>query len=535
MSRRWMKIAVFATVVLAFMVRVWHLDVRSIWFDEAFSWTLSSFGPLEIIQRTGSDCHPPFYYLMLWGWIKLFGDSLWAMRLLSAVCGTAAVWVAWRVGKEAIEWTSPPVENVNSQQDAETIQTGDLVGLMFAMFVASSAFQIHWSGEIRMYAMLSLVYLSSVWFGLLALRHHQTSTKPLIGFVVSSALMMYTHNFGLFSFVAVCATLTAMAWWRERKDAHFRASRMSGRLILASGIAGLLYVPWLPYLLHQRSQVAANYWVSRFSWTQLALAWDGLVFPENSYGSWQATRGYVVLAVTLIVLLTLLIRPRGVDFLSLMLTAIPATLAVGISITSTSIVSYRFFVLIHLSALLAVARDLQKWLEPVAALAMAVLLFANGLWIHHQYAEQLDSGSHSGTRDAMAWLDSVRTPDENVYVLHSCLYFSMKYHAADRQHVVLCTPQGNVVHYTGAPVLVENERRDLDALTDTAGRVWVVDCTGFTAGYSRPFFPGGLKWKEEKRFSCPHSFEGQVVVSEYRFEHEDTSHATKNNKNRGEP
>ena len=135
MSRRWMKIAVFATVVLAFVLRVWHLDVRSIWFDEAFSWTLSSFGPLEIIQRTGSDCHPPFYYLMLWGWIKLFGDSLWAMRLLSAVCGTAAVWVAWRVGKEAIEWTSPPVEKADSDPG---IATGDLVGLMFAMFVASS-------------------------------------------------------------------------------------------------------------------------------------------------------------------------------------------------------------------------------------------------------------------------------------------------------------------------------------------------------------------------------------------------------------
>jgi len=527
-----MNMAVFTTVVVAFLLRVWHLNARSIWFDEAFSWTLSSkFGPVEIIQRTGNDCHPPFFYLVLWGWIKVFGESLWAMRLFPAVCGTATVWVAWRVGKEAVEWITPSQDEANADRSSNA---GDRVGLMFAMFVASSAFQIHWSGEIRMYAMLSLVYLLSAWLGLLALRNHQASTKPLIGFVITSALMMYTHNYGLFSFVAVCATLTAMAWWRERKDVQFRASRMTGRLILASGIAGLLYVPWLPYLFQQRSQVAANYWVSRFSWTQLALAWDGLIFPENSYGSWQATRGFVALVVTLIVLLALLIRPRTADFLSLMLTAIPATLAIGMSMASTSIIAYRFFVLIHLSALLAVARDLQKWLEPVAAVGMAVVLFGDGLWIHHRYTEQLDADSRTGTREAMAWLDSVRSPDENVYVLHSCLYFSMKFHAANRDRVILCTPEGNVVHYTGKPVLVENERRDLDALTEKEGRVWVVDCTGFTAGYSRPFLPGGLKWKEEKRFSCPHAFEGQVVVSEYQFKQDDPSQTTKKQDNRGE-
>ena len=112
MSRRWSGIALFVTLAVAFVLRVWNPNGRSIWFDEAFSWTLCrEFGPLEIIQRTGNDVHPPFYYLVLWAWMRVFGESLWAMRFLSGIFGTVTVWLASIVGKEAAKISTRPMES----------------------------------------------------------------------------------------------------------------------------------------------------------------------------------------------------------------------------------------------------------------------------------------------------------------------------------------------------------------------------------------------------------------------------------------
>ncbi|MEI7699380.1 MAG: glycosyltransferase family 39 protein [Planctomycetia bacterium] len=513
MSRRWTALALSATIAFAFLLRVWHLASRSIWFDEAFSWTLcSEFGPLEIIRRTGEDVHPPFYYVVLWGWIRAVGDSLWAMRFLSVLCGTLTVWMAYHAGKEAFRVSA------RSPKDEEQAQAGELVGLVFAMLVASSAFQIHWSGEVRMYALLSLLFLLTVYFGLRALNYPHASTRPLVGFTICSTLMLYTHNYGLFSFVAIGVSLVVLAWWRERQEKAFCNSRILRRIMIAGSIAGLLFVPWLPSLMHQRSQVVGNYWISPFSLTQLAIAWDGVIFPENSYGQWQKSRGEIALVITALILIALQVRARAVDVLLLMLTMIPAVLAIGISMASSSIIAYRLFVLIHLSALMAVARGLQKWLDPIGALALGVVLTADGLWIHSEFLSQLDLANRRGPRGAMEWLDSVRSSEDSVYVLHSCVYFSLRYHASDRDRIILCTPAENIVHYTGRPILREKERHDLSALTEDVNkgrRVWVVDCTGYSAGYRRPFLPEVLRFRSDKKFVSPYSFEGTVSVTEY--------------------
>ena len=85
-----------AVLLAAFVLRCWNVSARPIWFDEAFSWTLvTQFDPLEVIDRTSRDVHPPLYYLILWCWVRVFGESLLAMRMLSAVLGTASVLVAY--------------------------------------------------------------------------------------------------------------------------------------------------------------------------------------------------------------------------------------------------------------------------------------------------------------------------------------------------------------------------------------------------------------------------------------------------------
>src|SRR5438132_662745 len=76
-------------------LRVCHLDVSEITTDEAFSWRLIQFPLGELLSRVRDDAHPPFYYCLLKAWAVFWGDSLFSMRLLSALLGVAGIAAVW--------------------------------------------------------------------------------------------------------------------------------------------------------------------------------------------------------------------------------------------------------------------------------------------------------------------------------------------------------------------------------------------------------------------------------------------------------
>ena len=58
---------------------------RGFWGDEAWTALISQLSLREIITTTAQDFHPPFYYFLVHFWIKIFGDSEVAIRLLSVL------------------------------------------------------------------------------------------------------------------------------------------------------------------------------------------------------------------------------------------------------------------------------------------------------------------------------------------------------------------------------------------------------------------------------------------------------------------
>src|SRR4030042_5796113 len=68
---------------------------QSVWRDEAFS-VLMALRPVSFIVSHGSF-EPPFYYLLLHFWIKLFGQSEIALRSLSLVAfaGATGIVLSW--------------------------------------------------------------------------------------------------------------------------------------------------------------------------------------------------------------------------------------------------------------------------------------------------------------------------------------------------------------------------------------------------------------------------------------------------------
>lgn len=81
-----------ATLVCAAFAFV-GLDASSYSIDELFAvFVIDHGGGLgETLRRALSDTHPPLYYFVLDEWARLFGTAETPLRLLSAICATAAL------------------------------------------------------------------------------------------------------------------------------------------------------------------------------------------------------------------------------------------------------------------------------------------------------------------------------------------------------------------------------------------------------------------------------------------------------------
>jgi uncharacterized membrane protein len=226
--------ALAAILIIAASVRMAGISARPIWYDEAFSILFAEKGPAAMLEGTltnagsgAAEEHPLGYYVILWGWIGVFGQSLVSVRLLSIAAGTAATGLVYLTGREMF-----------------SEKTGRLAGF----FAALAPFQIHYSQEIRMYVFLCLWLLLATYAFLRGSRSRRAGWWIL--FTLSAALAQYTQPGGPLSYRAGVTptqrrlnTVRSVAW---------------------SGLAAIvLYIPWLLQLPAQVAKVGQAYWIER--------------------------------------------------------------------------------------------------------------------------------------------------------------------------------------------------------------------------------------------------------------------------------
>jgi len=237
MQERNFNAKVAAILVLAFFVRLLGIASRPIWYDEAFAILFSEkgldamlYGTLAPTGAGSADIHPLGYYTVLWLWMKVFGESLVATRLLSILAGLISVYLVYLIASEALS---------------------DLKAARLSMlFAALAPFQVHYSQEIRMYSFLAM------WL-LLATYAYQRGSKTgnwrwWILFSISAAMAQYTHNLAAFYLVTLALLPILQTDWKALRS------------VALAGIGALiLYLPWATQLPAQFSKVQNAYWVER--------------------------------------------------------------------------------------------------------------------------------------------------------------------------------------------------------------------------------------------------------------------------------
>ena len=237
MQERTFNAKVAAILILALGVRLLGIASRPIWYDEAFSilfaekgLTTMLYGTLAASGGNAAEEHPLGYYILLWQWMKVFGESLFATRLLSILAGLVSVYLVYLVAFEVLP-------------DARTAR-------LSMIFASLAPFQVHYAQEIRMYSFLAM------WL-LLATFAYQRGSKTRnwkwwILFSLSAALAQYTHSLAAFYLITLVLLPILQKDWQ------------TCRAITLAGLGALiLYSPWALQLPAQFSKVESAYWLER--------------------------------------------------------------------------------------------------------------------------------------------------------------------------------------------------------------------------------------------------------------------------------
>lgn len=256
-NRHLTSTAVVAVVFFAgAALRLFRLGHESIWLDEALSidFVTREYTTLGLLfELPLQDPHPPLYYLLLDGWVFVFGTSAVAVRLLSALFGIASVVLIYLLGKKVFDETA---------------------GITAALLLAFSRFHIYYAQEARMYTLLAALTLVSYYF-LVDVVDADTDHdwRTIAGYVIATVLVGYTHVYGFFIILAqnlyvFGRMLLCGLRERDRNVPQVWAADISvpGWIGLQTSVAVLLG-PWILILL-RRVFTISNGGGSQVSWIE---------------------------------------------------------------------------------------------------------------------------------------------------------------------------------------------------------------------------------------------------------------------------
>ncbi len=172
-------------------LRLYNLGSASIRADEGGTIYLSERAPLDIL-KSPQDVQPPLFYFILHFWMEIFGKSEFALRLLPAILSILAIPIVYILGKELFN---------------------DKIALFSALIFAVSQANIRFAQTLRMYSLLLIFALLSIYF--LHKYLENPSRKNVILYAATAALSVYAHYFAGFLLIAQFAY--AMLFYKKHK------------------------------------------------------------------------------------------------------------------------------------------------------------------------------------------------------------------------------------------------------------------------------------------------------------------------------
>jgi len=343
-------------LVLAGGLRALGTGSLPLWLDELITVYWSQL-PLRFLLGTGArnETNPPLYYVMMHGWIYVFGDSTWSMHAPPLIFASLTVPVVYLAAKTLFDRGT---------------------ALLAGVLASVDPFWVMYGQEARCYALLGLLYALAFLALAVLLTRREGDAPPrgwLALFVLAGSAGLYLH-FTALLFLAACfivAGVDLVAGWPRARAAILpwvwaggvTALCIAVPVFLAVSQAGAVSIKWIPPLSGLVIwNFLASALISPLCWTGwTALFCGALLLVAPAAGAWRLR----------------LSRPQ-----ILLLLALPALFCVLLFVASLKVpmVIPRVGIFLALPASILLARCVMaqdkwvlRWLVGAAALAAWVV------------------------------------------------------------------------------------------------------------------------------------------------------------------
>ncbi len=436
MTRKTERILLFTIFLICLAIRLAFITQKNLWFDEVFSWHLSLDSFYTIISRTSADIHPPLYYFLLKIWSFTFGDSVFSLRLLSALFTSSAIFFIY-----------PFCRRIMSPLNAFVV----------LILYTVSPLNLYYSQEARMSAMNLFLNIGSAYFLTLLIDSIRTKAvdwkiylqdKTFYLYVIFTSAALYTHYFSFFLLAAqvIYLVITFKGDFKKYKP-----------LLIAYNFIVAIYLLWLTTLYAHLSK--GQSWRSPQTALQVLNEYINYIKDLNLGLYYHYTNLTLVKYITIFYGLIILASVIGLflkrrdsekDNTSILITLlafVPLVLA-GIISFKQKVEFYRYLSIIVPYILILVVYGLSKWDKKFIAypvIACIVLINIFGLDLHYSFKFKNDD-----YRTLIDQINSEYKAGDRIYVephYYGWLIDFYSKHPAGNQHYDFKIPKTVNIRY----------------------------------------------------------------------------------------
>lgn len=245
---------------------------RGFWGDEAWTSLISQLPFQQMLKTTAADFHPPAFYTVIELWYKIFPTTEVSTRAVSVIFYLLTGFLVFKlVSFISTSRESKPFDKSQDKPTLEVIRKGRFWALLSAFIVLVNPIFFQYAFEARNYTMFAFAATGSIYFLIKIIKSTSRESEPTlevirvlshgidsgqarmtwtyVGFVLFSALGIYTHYYMFF-------TLAAQGLYLILFD-----RKILLKMIWLYAAVGVLYLPWIPFLASQVSSVGQSYWI----------------------------------------------------------------------------------------------------------------------------------------------------------------------------------------------------------------------------------------------------------------------------------